>query len=88
MGSVISVPSCVFGYDQLADHDIDTGMLTKNVDAVHGGTSEQYAADLIVEIKASSTLAHVDYLLITPHLCAERLFRLTYVGLAGLHEHN
>ncbi|KAF7795571.1 hypothetical protein EIP86_006733 [Pleurotus ostreatoroseus] len=28
----------------------DTGMLVKNVDAVHGGTSEQYAADLIVEI--------------------------------------
>lgn len=28
-------------------------MLTKNVDAVHGGTSEQYAADLVVQIKVS-----------------------------------
>ncbi|KAJ3527269.1 hypothetical protein NM688_g8151 [Phlebia brevispora] len=28
----------------------DTGMLVKNVDAVHGGTSEQYAADLTIEI--------------------------------------
>lgn len=26
-------------------------MLTKNVDAVHGGTSEQYAANLVAEIK-------------------------------------
>ena len=32
---------------------VDTGMLTKNVDAVHGGTSQQYAIDLIAEIKAS-----------------------------------
>ena len=29
-------------------------MLTKNVDAVHGGTSEQYAADLVAEIKVFS----------------------------------
>lgn len=29
-------------------------MLTKNVDAVHGGTSEQYAADLVVQIKNGS----------------------------------
>lgn len=28
-------------------------MLTKNVDAIHGGTSEQYAADLVAQIKVN-----------------------------------
>ncbi|EKM60554.1 uncharacterized protein PHACADRAFT_155682 [Phanerochaete carnosa HHB-10118-sp] len=35
-------------------HAVHTGMLTKNVDAVHGGTSEQYAADLVAEIQTGA----------------------------------
>ena len=34
-------------------HFIDTGMVTKHIDQSHGGTPQQYAADLVAEIKVT-----------------------------------
>ena len=34
---------------------IDTGMVTKHIDQSHGGTPQQYADDLVAEIKVRRT---------------------------------